>query len=199
MAYAVVLAGSRAAFRRLIAHQAAYAEHPDAAAAAAGTIALVLAWDSPFYPLSVLLLVGGELWWSLLTMLIAPVFYAIPWLMRKSARAGRVALPVVGALNTVWCIKLFGPGSGVGVFLFPCIMLAALLFRPGERWLMLFVMAVALALEFLPTSLYGAPIMTLSADESATLSGLNAGSVALLTALIVFQFVGVMRAERPVS
>ena len=183
-----------AAFRALLRHQANYAAHPDPAALAVNKIALILAWNGPLYPVYVLALIGHDaLPWSLLTLLVSPFFYALPWLSRQSSLAGRIALPIVGAVNTIWCMKLFGPDSGVGAFLYPCIMLAAMLYRHSERWLMLALVALTVALEFLPASFLGAPIMTLTPVESAHLDALNAGSVAFLLGFIVFQLVNIAR------
>ncbi len=182
--------------KTLLSHQAAYAANPDPATKAANTIALILAWNGPFYPLSVLFLVGRDaLPWCLLTMLVSPFFYAVPWLSRRYSAAGRVALPLVGAINTVWCMKLFGPDSGVGMFLYPCLILPCLLFRPRERWLMLPLLGFVLLLQFLPPSVFGTPIMMLRPDEAVHLYGLNAGSVACLLAFIALQFANVLRAE----
>jgi hypothetical protein len=49
-------------------------------------------------------------------------------------------LPIAGAANTVLCVKLFGVASAVELFLFPCILLAAILFRPAERVVAAFVL-----------------------------------------------------------
>ena len=183
-----------AAVSRLIRHQSAHIAHADISSLAVNKIALMLAWNGPLYPVYVLLLAGSAaLPGSLLTLLVSPFFYAIPWLMRRSSLAGRAALPLVGAANTVWCEKLFGADSSVGLFLYPCIILAALLFRRRERWLMLPVLGFTLALEFLPAAWLGKPIITLAPEGLARLSALNAGSVACLLAFIALQFVDVAR------
>ena len=185
--------------RRLIRHQSAHMAHADASSYAVNKIALMLAWNGPLYPIYVLVLAGpAALPWSLLTLLISPFFYAIPWLMRRSTLAGRAALPVVGAINTIWCVKLFGVESGVELFLFPCIILAGLLFRQRERWVMMPILGFTLALEFLPVRLLGSPILGLSPDGLSRLSGLNAGSVACLLAFIAMQFAGIVRGTEPV-
>jgi hypothetical protein len=182
------------AAKALFANQAAYAANPDPAALAVNKIALILAWNGPLYPVYVVFLLGRDaLPWSLLTLPISPFFYAIPWLSRQSSRAGRIVMPLIGATNTIWCMKLFGAPSGVGTFLYPCIMLAALLYRQSERGLMLPLVGLMVALEFLPDSVIGAPIMTLTAVESAHLAALNEGSVAFLLAFIVFQLVNIAR------
>jgi hypothetical protein len=184
-----------AAIQALVRHQSAYASHPDPTAAAINLIALMLAWNGPLYPVYVIVLTGRDgLPWCLATMLISPFFYAIPWLSRLSSRAARLALPVVGAANTLWCMKLFGVASGVGLFLFPCIVLSGLLYRYSERMLMFPLLGVMLALEFVPARLFGAPIVQFSPDEAASLSALNAGSVAFLLGFIVLKFIDIARA-----
>ncbi|MBS0560908.1 MAG: hypothetical protein JSR21_12705, partial [Proteobacteria bacterium] len=132
-------------------------------------------------------------WLSLLTMLAAPFFLALPWLSRLSSTAARFGLVLVGTANTVWCTKVMGASTGVGLFLLPCAALAALLFRPGERWLMWAALALPLAAYFIPDSLYGAPLMTLDAPAAARLSALNAASVLMLTVLIALRFVTLLR------
>jgi hypothetical protein len=185
---------SDGAVGRLIRHQTAHMAHADASSYAVNKIALMLAWNGPLYPIYVLVLAGpAALPWSLLTLLISPFFYAIPWLMRRSTLAGRAALPVVGAINTIWCVKLFGVDSGVELFLFPCIILAALLFRQREKWVRLPILGFTLALEFLPVSLLGHPILALSPEGLSRLSGMNSGSVACLLAFIAMQFAGIVR------
>jgi hypothetical protein len=183
------------AIKALVRHQSRYAAHDDPTAAAINIIALMLAWNGPLYPVYVILLTGRDgLPWCLATVLISPFFYAIPWLSRVSSRAARLALPVVGAANTLWCMKLFGVASGVGLFLFPCIVLTALLYRYRERWLMFPLLGVMLLLEFIPARVFGAPIILLSPEESAKLSALNAGSVAFLLGFIVLKFIDIARA-----
>ena len=183
-----------AAVKALIRHQADYAANPDPAAHAMNKIALILAWNGPLYPIYILVLLGRDaLPWSLLTLPVSPVFYAVPWLSRQNSLAGRVFMQLVGAANTLWCMKLFGPDSGVGQFLFPCIMLSALMFRHRERLVMLPLLGVMVALEFVPAAWIGAPVMTLTAAEAAHLATLNAGSVAFLLAFVVFQLVALTR------
>lgn len=184
-----------ASVKALIRHQAAYAANPDPAARAVNMISLILAWNGPLYPIYVLVLAGrGTLPWVLLTVLISPFFYAIPYLSRTSSWAARLALPLVGTANTVWCIKLFGVESGVGFFLYPCIVLAALLYREREQWFMLPLLGVTLLFEFVPGAAYGNAIIQLSPDGATRLSALNAGSVAFLLAFIALKFIDVARA-----
>ena len=183
------------AIKALVRHQGAYAVHDDPSTAAINIIALMLAWNGPLYPVYVLLLAGRDaLPWGPLTMVVTPFFYVIPWISRRSSRAARFILPVVGAANTVWCMKLLGSASGVGAFLYPCIVLTALLYRPRERYLMYPLLGLMIALEFIPARVFSTPIVALTADEAGRLSALNAGSVAFLFGFIVLKFIGIARA-----
>ena len=87
----------------------AYGAHPDPATRIANTIALLVGFNGPFYPLYVWFLVPEAGHAALATMAMSPVFLAIPWLSRRSAAAGRAALPVAGLANTVWTAALLGP------------------------------------------------------------------------------------------
>ena len=172
----------------------AYGAHGDPAAEAANIVALVVGWNGPFYPLYVVALAGTQaLWPSLLTMLATPFFLAAPWLSRLSSPAARFGFVLVGTLNTVWCTKLMGAASGVGLFLLPCAALTALLFRTRERWLMWSALALPVAAYFVPDRAYGPPLMALDAQAAARLGALNAASVLMLTAFIALRFASLLR------
>lgn len=157
----------------------------DPATAAACFIALLLGSNGPFYPLYVVALVGwqqGRL--GFLTLFATPLFLAIPLLARRAPVAARAGLWLVGTLNTVWCMKLFGPASGVEAFLLPCIVLAALL-PPG--WQRLAGAGLPLLPLLAPASWFGAPIMALSAGQAASLAWMNRVSAACLLAVLALQ------------
>ncbi|MBW4092841.1 MAG: hypothetical protein HIU82_17315, partial [Proteobacteria bacterium] len=136
---------------KLLAALRAYAAHDDPATAMANFVALVLGWNGPFYPLYVIALIGGTAGGAVfLTMLAMPFFLAIPALSHRSGTGARVALSLVGTVNTIWCIKLLGTPSAVGLFLLPCIALSALLFRRRERALFLPAAGLPLAALFMP-------------------------------------------------
>ncbi len=179
--------------RKFFRQQAAYGAHPDPATRAINLVALVLAWNGPFYPAYVIALLGRAGLGSLLTMLASPFFYAVPWIARRHAGAGRIALPVFGILNTLYCVKLFGPNAGIKLFFIPCILLTALLFRRAElapRWLLI---GAAILPFWLPGRIYGAPILHFGAPALAKLAELNLLSVASLSGLIALRFAGVFR------
>jgi hypothetical protein len=173
----------------------AYAAHPDRATSLTNGLALMLGCNGPIYPLYVVALVGwhaGAL--AFLCMFASPFFLAIPAVARRNATAGRLALIGVGTLNTVWCIKLFGPASGVGLFLLPCVMLAALIYRREERYLMFAAALVPFAAGLVPARLFGAAIIKLSPGLLERLTVLNHYSVSCLFVLLAVQFARFLRA-----
>lgn len=165
-----------------------YVAHPDPAAAAANLIAFVVALNGPFYPLYVIGVIGWAGVPAFATMLASPLFFVVPWLSRRSSVAGRVAVPLIGTINSVGCAKLFGVASDVQLFCLPCIMLAALLYRDRERWLGLTLVGLALLPLFLPADILGPPLLSMDPGEAARIAALNAGCVGPLMGLIALQF-----------
>lgn len=167
-----------------------YAAHPDPRAAIASTVALVIVSNQPFYPLYLHWAVAPVVTPSYVTFLSTPFFAAVPAVMRRSTLLGRSLLLLAGIGNTLLCRAAFGPGSGVEVFLFPCLVLALMLFRRAERPLALGFAALAFAAYLLPAAILGAPMHPYAPDEYAALQRLNFLSAASLTALIGWLFVG---------
>ena len=165
-----------------------YSDYPDPAAAAANTVAVVVALNGPFYPVYVVLMIGVAGAASVVTMIASPIFFAVPWIARRSSAAGRAALALVGILNTIWCVKLFGPASEVQLFCVPCIMLAALLYRGWERIVALPLIGLAILALAAPDSLYGVPLIAFSPEQARALTRLHMISAATLTGLIALQF-----------
>ncbi len=174
--------------------QSAYTAHDDAAAAAASIIAYIVALNGPFYPLYVYALTDVRSFGVLGTMIATPFFFAVPWLARQSSLAGRAALPLIGVVNTVWCVKLLGPGSGVELFCIPCIMLAALLFRGNERWLGVAMIGLSILPALVPADVYGVPLLAISPADAARLAPVNAVCVMMLMGLIALQFAKLLSA-----
>jgi hypothetical protein len=160
--------------------------------AAANLIALVLAWNQPFYPLYLWWIAGSAAWVALPDTLSCLFFAAVPAITRRSSLLGRVALTVFGVGNTMVCMKLLGEASGVGLFLFPCAMLAAMLFRWRERWVMVMLTALPLVVWLAIRDRLGAPPVVFSATQYASLVYLNAVSAG---SLMVF-FAWVLAPER---
>lgn len=177
----------------------AYSAHEDPAASVCNFVALVVGWNGPFYPVYLIALAGGSIAApALLTMLATPFFLAIPLLSQRSSLAGRLGLPLIGTVNTLWCIKLLGSATAVGLFLLPCVVLATLLFRRRELPWLLFAAAVPVAARLIPDAVFDPPLIALSAAATARVASLNIGSVATLTVLLVLQIAGLLRRLEPV-
>jgi hypothetical protein len=176
--------------KRVVAAISAYAAHPDPRAAIANTVALVIVSNQPFYPLYLYWAVSPVIAPSYVTFLSTPFFAAVPAAMRRNSLLGRSLLLMAGIGNTLLCRAAFGPGSGVEVFLFPCLMLALMLFRRAERLFALGFAALVFAAYLLPAAILGAPIHLYGPDEYAALQRLNFLSAASLTALIGWLFAG---------
>jgi hypothetical protein len=172
----------------------AYVAHADPATQTANLVAMVVGWNGPFYPIYMVALVGWKIALpSLLTTFAAPFFLTVPLLSRQSSSLGRLALPVVGSANTFWCLKLLGHETAVELFFLPCIVLATLLFRNGERWLFWSAATLPVALYMVPQQWIGQPVIVLSAAEASRLAALNEGSVFTLMVFIAVQFASLLR------
>ena len=168
-----------------------YGTHADPTTRIANTIALLVGFNGPFYPAYVWFLVPEAGPASLATMAMSPVFLAIPWLSRRSAVAARAALPAVGLLNTVWTAALLGPATGVGAFVYPCIVLAGLCWR--ERWVMLALLGAGLAAQQAVQHMGMSPLSGMTVAAQMQLEPLNSVSVGALLAFIVLTVTHAMR------
>jgi hypothetical protein len=172
-----------------------YIAHPDSLTATANLVAVVIAWNTPFYPLYVWWAAGASgMPWTLLSLCSLPFFAAIPAIARRSSRAGRIALPVIGTVNTLFCTWLLGEPAGEQLFLLPCATLGAMLFRPGER-LPMFALAILPLVAFVALEgHYPAPPHRYDAAQYQALLSMNALSVGCLTV-----FLGLLFARRDPS
>ncbi len=106
-----------------------YRADPDPQAALANTVALVIVGNQPFYPLYLHAIVGRAAWPAWITLVTLPLFAIIPAVARRNALIGRAMLPIIGTANSILATKLIGVDTGVELFLLPCVLLAAMLFR----------------------------------------------------------------------
>jgi hypothetical protein len=171
-----------------------YASHPDPATATGNLIALVLAGNTPFYPIYILALIGWHNTGVWLTALSTPFFLAIPALARHPA-LGRTALPLVGIINTVWCTALLGAQSAVPLFLLPCIIVSTLLFR--ERVVLLLMLGLAIAALILLRTFPLHSLLGLSPEQSGALATLNTFSVATLSGFLALSLAALLRDHSP--
>lgn len=158
-----------------------YVDHPDPLVAATNLIAVVVAWNQPFYPLYVYWSVSETIWPTYYAFLSTPLFLAVPLVARFDGRASRAMLPLVGIANTIVCTKVFGEATGTEVFLISCALLPALFFRRSERALALALTALPFAVYYLLHGRYGTPMHIYAPEEAASFLTLNALSAGTLT------------------
>jgi hypothetical protein len=171
--------------KRAFAALCRYIAADDPRVATANLVAMVLAWNTPFYPFYVLGASGSGMrpgaW---LTLCVFPLFLSVPAVTRRYPLVGRAFLAVIGTANTVFCTWVLGGASGTQLFLLPCITLAALLFRRRERvalfgFLLLPILCGVALDKHLPVSPF-----VCSGEACAAIVWLNAVSVAVLTAFL---------------
>jgi len=176
---------------RALARLGAYAAHEEPLAAAGNKVALMLAGNTPFYPLYVAWLAGSDgMPWLLMTQLVFPFFLAVPAIARRQPLLGRMTLCLVGTANTVLGTWLLGEKAGVELFLVPCITLASLLFGAGERGLMPLLAALPLGAYYFLHGHYGTPPHLYAEESYAALFSMNAISVGTLSIFLGIVFSG---------
>jgi hypothetical protein len=175
--------------KRLSAAVGVYAAHPGPREAVANTVALVIVSNQPFYPLYLHWAVSPVIGPSLLTFLSTPLFAMVPAVMRRSSKLGRSLMLCAGIGNTLLCRFVFGGSSGVEAFLFPCLVLAVLLFRRDERLYAAGFTALGFGAYLLPVDAIAGPLHLYEQQEYASLQRLNFLSAASLTVLIGWLFV----------
>lgn len=175
--------------KRLFAAVGAYAAYPGSREAIANTVALVIVSNQPFYPLYLYWAVSPVIGPSFLTFLSTPLFAMVPAAMRRSSKLGRSLMLCAGIGNTLLCRFVFGSASGVEAFLFPCLMLAVLLFRRDERLYAVGFTALCFGAYLLPVDAVAGPLHLYQPQEYAAFQRLNFLSAASLTVLIGWLFV----------
>jgi hypothetical protein len=166
-----------------------YIAHDDPLTFALNKVAMVLAGNTPFYPLYLWAVLGHDAAPSILLTLCSFPFWAmVPAIARRNGLAGRLTLTVVGVLNTVWCSAVLGFASGTALFLIPCILLGTLGFHRRER-------TMSLVVAGLPFVAYGflrfvgiTPFTRYGGTEYASLITLNGFSVACLVGFLGLAF-----------
>ena len=148
---------------------------------AARRIALVVACNQPLYPLYLHWMVGNGALEACGTWLSTPGFLSVVLLARRHSLGARILLVLVGAANTVWSAKLLGAGSGVGLFLVPCFVIALLGMRRDE-WLALVALVAVVGTAWALLTLIGAsPFARLDAVQLMGATRINLISSVSLT------------------
>jgi len=182
---------SKSLLTKTAAQLSAYASNAQPLAAAGNKVALVLAGNTPFYPVYVVVLAGSDgMPWLLMTLFSFPFFLMVPAISRRHPLLGRLTLSLAGTINTVFCTWLLGERSGTELFLIPCITLASLLFGAGERGWMLLLVALPPGAYYLLHGNYGAPPYLYRDDAYAALFSMNAISVGTLSIFLGIVFSG---------
>ena len=163
---------------------ARYLAHPDPLAAAGNIVALVLGSNQPLYPLTLYWATGADVTGLFLVFLSAPCFLAIPFVARRSSLAARVMLVAVASIDTFLSVKVYGQAGGNELYLGPCLMLAAMMFRKREQYLSLSLIALICVGLVALHDRYGASFLAWSARDYATMMSFNIFYVAILTAFI---------------
>jgi len=171
----------------------AYIASDDPYVAAANFVALVLAWNQPFYPVYLWFILGADAWIGVPDMLSGLAFFAVPALTRRWSLLGRAALVLFGIGNTIVCIELLGQESGVALFLAPCAMLAAILFRWRERFAMVALAGLPMVVWWGTRSGLGGPPVRFAPDRYASLFSMNAISVGCLMVFLGWVLAGIHR------
>jgi hypothetical protein len=162
-----------------------YIAADDPRVASANLVAMVLAWNTPFYPLYLRGAAGPAIWpggW--LTLCVFPAFLAIPAVTRRWPYAGRALLVLTGTANTLFCTWLLGEASGTAIFLLPCITLAALVFRRDERAALFGLLGLPIVLGIALDGRYPVSPFVCAGAGCAGIAWMNAFSVAILTAFL---------------
>lgn len=170
-----------------------YADSRDPHVAACNTIALMLAWNQPFYPLYLLWIVGRDAWVGIPDAFAGLLFFAVPAICRRFPLLGRVVLVVVSTGNVAFCSMMLGEAAGVQVLYLPCGMLAAMLFSWRERFVMLPMTALPLVLWLLTRGRLDLPPVRFPTEAYETLFRLNAVSAGMLMVFFGWLLAGIQR------
>jgi hypothetical protein len=169
----------------------AYMASDDPRVSASNTIAMVLAWNQPYYPLYLWWIVGRDAWIGIPDAFSGLLFFAIPAIASRSALLGRVALVVFSVANVVFVSLMLGAAAGVQLLYLPCGMLAAILFGWRERFVMLAMTALPLVVWLLTRGRLDIPPIRFSAEAYASLFTLNAVSSGLLMVFFGWLLAGI--------
>lgn len=157
------------------------------------TISWVIIANKPFYPLYVWWLIGDGAGTSAIMLVSVPFFLAIPMMAGRSPLLARLALPLIGALDTVFETVIFGRASATLLFLAPCMALTMVSFYAAEKWWQRGLACFIFACFAVSWWLIKDPVFPWSVDQLATLLNINGFAVASLMTFIGLRYAGVAR------
>lgn len=129
----------------------------------------------------------------IVTFLSTPFFASAPALSRHDPILSRALVPATGFVNTFLCMWAFGEASGVGWFMIPCILIAALSFRTGEWKIAAALIAVSAALFVALHGNLPASLVAYTDEQNQSLTRLHLISVACLTAFAAWTLIRTRR------
>lgn len=166
-----------------------YAGHREALTTASNRTAVILAANTPFYPLYLYFILGrAGLPWLLFSAISLPFFITTLALARRRGVVGRAWLCGVATLNSVYVTWLLGEASGTALFLLPCTGLALLSFRRRELVPLVMFSALPGALFLLLHGHFPAPPTLYSSAQYHSLRVLNEISVVSISFVLVYVF-----------
>lgn len=171
----------------------AYTASDDPYVGAANFIAMMLAWNQPYYPLYLWWIVGRDAWVAAPFALAFIPFFAVPAITRRAPALGKVTLAVIAAVNVVFCSAMLGEAAGIQVLFLPCGMLAAILFPWRERFVMLPMTALPLVLWLFTRGRFDSPPVRFAPAAYESLFTLNVVSAGLLMVFFGWILAGINR------
>ncbi len=166
-----------------------FAAHPDKVTEASNMIALVLACNTPFYPLYLYFILGrAGLPWLLLAAGSFPFFLLTQWIARRNGIWSRIWLSISATLNSLYVTWLLGEASGTALFLIPCISLAVLSFRRREVLPMTLCTALPFVSFYFLQGHFPPPPAVYDTKAYHSLLILNEVSVASISAVLAYVF-----------
>lgn len=172
-----------------------YIAHKDPLVAACNLLAMVVAWNQPFYPLYVSWSVSPVAWPTYYAFFSTAFFLAVPAVSRLDGQISRAMFPIVGIANTIICTKVFGVAAGAEVFLIACALIPAVFFRPTEPVWRYVLIALPFLVYFGMRGQYGEALHVYTETEYSSFFALNALSAATLTVFVGLVGVNAVRAD----
>ena len=171
----------------------AYTASDDPYVSACNTIAMVIAWNQPYYPLYLWWIVGSDARVGIPDAFSGLLFAAVPAIARRSSLLGRIAMVVFSVANVVFCSMMLGEAAGVQLLFLPCGMLAAILFTGRERFVMVAMTSLPLVAWLLTRGRLDIPPVRFPVEAYASLFTLNAVSAGALMVFFGWMLAGINR------
>jgi hypothetical protein len=160
---------------------------------ACNAVALVLAWNQPYYLAYLWWIIGRDAWVGVPNACSGILLCAIPAINRRAPLLGRVAMVALSVANVTGCAIMLGEASGVQLLLLPCGMLAALLFDWHERFVLLAMTSLPPGVWLLTRERWRVSPVPFTVAEYHSLFTLNAVSAGTLMIFFGWILAGILR------